>query len=87
MDLGGVRDLAGLSDAGRLFSESTTRWLIEVEPSKAAVLAKVFAGLPLLAIGKAVPEPRLRIAGGDGSWLIWATLDELKAAWQTSSGL
>jgi hypothetical protein len=30
-----------------------------------------------------VKEPRLRIAGRDGSWLIWQALDQLKEAWQS----
>ena len=27
-------------------------------------------------------EPRLRIAGANGEWLVWAKLAELKEAWQ-----
>jgi phosphoribosylformylglycinamidine synthase len=45
-------------------------------------LKEVFAGLPLVKIGTTVKEPRLRIAGANGEWLIWSKLDELKEAWQ-----
>ena len=41
-----------------------------------------FAGLPLAKVGTTVEEPRLRIAGANGEWLVWAKLDELKEAWQ-----
>jgi phosphoribosylformylglycinamidine synthase len=41
-----------------------------------------FTGLPLAHLGTTVPEPRLRIAGSNGEWLIWAKLSELKDAWQ-----
>jgi phosphoribosylformylglycinamidine synthase len=71
-----------LSDTDFLFSESTTRFLIEVKPEHEVVLQKIFAGLPLAKLGTVSKEPRLRIAGAGGEWLVWAKLDELKAAWQ-----
>ncbi|HVK12329.1 MAG TPA: AIR synthase-related protein [Gemmataceae bacterium] len=72
----------GLSDTARLFSESPTRFVLEVKPSNAAALTEIFAGLPLVKVGTTVKEPRLRIAGESGEWLVWAKLDELKEAWQ-----
>jgi phosphoribosylformylglycinamidine synthase II len=72
----------GLSDTVRLFSESPTRFVLEVKPTNAAILKEIFAGLPLVKIGTTVKEPRLRIAGENGEWLVWAKLDELKEAWQ-----
>jgi hypothetical protein len=33
-------------------------------------------------IGQTVKEPRLRIAGSGGDWIVWAALDQLKQAWQ-----
>jgi phosphoribosylformylglycinamidine synthase II len=70
------------SDAARLFSESPTRFLAEVRPDQRAAFEQCFADLPLLQLGRTVREPRLRIAGAGGEWLIWATLAELKEAWQ-----
>ncbi len=32
--------------------------------------------------GKTVADQRLRIAGSNGEWLVWAKLSELKEAWQ-----
>jgi phosphoribosylformylglycinamidine synthase len=72
----------GLSDAARLFSESPTRFIMEVRPGDVAALRAVFAGLPLAKVGTTVKEPRLRIAGENGEWLLWSKLDELKEAWQ-----
>jgi phosphoribosylformylglycinamidine synthase len=71
-----------LSDTARLFSESPTRFVIEVKPENAAALRATFAGLPLAKVGATVKEPRLRVAGANSEWLIWAKLDELKEAWQ-----
>jgi phosphoribosylformylglycinamidine synthase len=72
----------GLADEVRLFSESPTRFVLEVEPANAAELEATFAGLPLAKIGTTVAEPRLRMAGAGGEWLVWASLAELKEAWQ-----
>ena len=72
----------GLLDTVRLFSESPTRFILEVQPVNVAALRDVFAGLPLVKVGTTVKEPRLRIAGADGEWLVWSKLDELKEAWQ-----
>jgi len=71
-----------LSDVERCFSESPTRFLVEVESSHTDALTALFAGLPLTGIGVTTKEKRLRIAGADREWLIWATLDDLKECWQ-----
>jgi phosphoribosylformylglycinamidine synthase len=71
------------SDDVLLFSESTTRFIIEVRPDKAAALqACLGSDIPLTQLGKTCNEPRLRIAGTNGEWLIWADLTALKEAWQ-----
>jgi phosphoribosylformylglycinamidine synthase len=33
-------------------------------------------------MGSTVKEPRLRIAGMNGEWLVWLALRDLKEAWQ-----
>jgi phosphoribosylformylglycinamidine synthase len=75
--LGGTRP-----DEVTLFSESTTRFVIETTPANVAAVREVFAGLPLTELGRTVKEPRLRIAGSGGDWVVWANLSELKEAWQ-----
>jgi phosphoribosylformylglycinamidine synthase len=84
---GGVgADVSGLpgdfSDEVKLFSESCTRFLVEVKPENAAAFEACFAGLPCAKVGTTVAEPRLRIAGTGGEWLVWVKLTELKEAWQ-----
>jgi phosphoribosylformylglycinamidine synthase len=81
-DLSDTGKIDALSDVVRLFSESPTRFLIEVRPDQADAFAKRFGGLPLVKIGQTVKEPRLRIAGASGEWLVWANLAELREAWQ-----
>ena len=70
------------SDIVRLFSESPTRFLVEVTAANAPAFQRAFDGLPIWKLGTTVKEPRLRIAGANGEWLVWANLDELKEAWQ-----
>jgi len=78
---------AGLADDVWLFSESPTRWLVEVRSDACDAFESEFAGLPCRRVGRTVAEPRLRLGGGSGEWLVWASLDELKSAWQTPLGL
>ncbi|MGL6095863.1 MAG: AIR synthase-related protein, partial [Fimbriiglobus sp.] len=80
--LGTLPGADGLSDVVKLFSESPTRFVIEAKPDHAAELAAAFAGLPFAKLGVTVKEPRLRVVGADGEWLIWARLADLKEAWQ-----
>jgi phosphoribosylformylglycinamidine synthase len=66
-----------------LFSESTTRFVVEVTPANAREFSGMFAPeVPVFEIGRTGEEPRLRIAGAAGEWLVWAPLDDLKEAWQ-----
>ena len=75
--------------ANFLFSESPTRFLLELTPiSDLATEAEiqqridVFAGLPLFWVGDVIAEPRLRIRDPWGKTLIETTLTDLKNAWQ-----
>jgi phosphoribosylformylglycinamidine synthase len=71
-----------LSDEAKLFSESPTRFVVEVKPEYTAAFEACCAGLPCVRLGTTVAEPRLRIAGSNGEWLIWVKLATLKEAWQ-----
>jgi phosphoribosylformylglycinamidine synthase II len=81
-DLDRVAALGSLSDEALLFSESPTRFLLEVAPSKAAALQQLFGEAPCVQVGQTVKEQRLRIAGQGGDWRVWAPLADLKEAWQ-----
>ncbi|MFL5241429.1 MAG: phosphoribosylformylglycinamidine synthase subunit PurL [Gemmataceae bacterium] len=66
-----------------LFSESTTRFVVEVTPANQVAFERLWTdGTPAQFIGKTCSQPRLRIAGSDGEWIVWAQLAELKGAWQ-----
>jgi phosphoribosylformylglycinamidine synthase len=65
-----------------LFSESPTRFLVEVPAAWTAAFESQFENLPCQKVGRTVKEPRLRIAGAGGEWRIWASLADLKEAWQ-----
>jgi phosphoribosylformylglycinamidine synthase len=84
-DVTGLKDLAGaggLIDTERLFSESPTRFVVEVKPEHSAAFKAALGDLPLTSLGKTIAELRLRIAGANGEWLIWSKLNQLKEAWQ-----
>jgi phosphoribosylformylglycinamidine synthase len=73
-----------------LFSETPTRFLLEVRPDCFAALASLCSGLPLALIGevkssparRAGDTPRLTVRGLDDSVVIDGALASLKAAWQ-----
>jgi phosphoribosylformylglycinamidine synthase len=79
-----------------LFSESNSRFLVEVPQTKAAAFEELLAGVPHALIGEVIAEPRLQILGlprptkelpDEPSELrttavIDAPLNELKEAWQ-----
>jgi phosphoribosylformylglycinamidine synthase II len=70
-------------DVVLLFAESTSRFVVEVVPAQVPALRECFGeDVPLARIGQTCKEPRLRIAGAGGEWVIWAQLDALKEAWQ-----
>jgi phosphoribosylformylglycinamidine synthase len=78
---------AGLDDAVLLFSESTSRFIVEITPADAAAFRACMGEVvPLAQIGTTCKEPRLRIAGANGEWVIWAALADLKEAWQKPFG-
>jgi phosphoribosylformylglycinamidine synthase len=82
-DLTQIRPLnAPGSDDVLLFAESCTRFVVETTPGNAPALETCFAGLPLLKLGETCKEPRLRIAGNNREWVIWAKVKDLKEAWQ-----
>src|SRR5262249_47507747 len=80
-----VTDLqsVGVADEALLFSESATRFVVEVRPENGQAFRDCLGTeVPVLQIGVTVKEPRLRIAGGNGEWIVWSSLADLKEAWQ-----
>jgi phosphoribosylformylglycinamidine synthase len=78
-----VSSLPGeLSDEAKLFAESPSRFVVEVRPEHAAAFEACLAGVPVARVGVTVADPRLRVAGANGEWLLWVKLSTLKEAWQ-----
>jgi phosphoribosylformylglycinamidine synthase len=73
----------GQRDEVLLFAESATRFVVEVPPGHAEEFASLFDDKAVLTrLGQTCKEPRLRLAGANGEWVIWAQLAQLKEAWQ-----
>jgi phosphoribosylformylglycinamidine synthase len=69
--------LTGNFDTVTLFSESNSRFVIEVEPQYSAAIESLFADLPIRKLGSVTAEKTLLF--GD---VFSADVNELKAAWQ-----
>ncbi|MBI4227654.1 MAG: phosphoribosylformylglycinamidine synthase, partial [Candidatus Omnitrophica bacterium] len=65
-----------------LFSESTSRFLVEVTPGQQAAFEQALAGVPHAVIGETVAEPTLTMMGKGGTPVVQAPLDALKRTWQ-----
>jgi phosphoribosylformylglycinamidine synthase len=72
----------GISDAATLlFSESNSRFVLEVEASHREALFRQFASLPLVEIGRVADSRVIRIRDSSGP-VVEADWSELKRAWQ-----
>ena len=87
--LGIEADLRGLpknKDAWRadvqLFSESNSRYIVEVEPENYDAFAKLMLNLPFGQIGRVIEEKTLVIKAENGKIVIEADIGSLKRAWQ-----
>ncbi len=65
-----------------LFSESNTRFVVEVEPRHAVEFERRFARLLLAPLGTVTEAETVRITGHDGRVCVESPWRELKAAWQ-----
>jgi phosphoribosylformylglycinamidine synthase len=65
-----------------LFSESNSRFLVEVVPEDRVDFEKVMAGISLANIGQVTDGEMLEIYGVDGRKVVTASIGELKEAWQ-----
>jgi phosphoribosylformylglycinamidine synthase len=71
-------------DAWRLFSESCTRFLVEVAPRQAAEFERRFSGLPCASVGEIQGEPVLAVRSVSGSPLLELPLEELRRAFHSA---
>ena len=71
-----------LDDARLLFSESNSRFLVEVDEEKVPRFKKWMAGMPAVEIGEVTAGPYLVIRGSGGAPAVSATWQDLRKAWQ-----
>ena len=77
-------DLAGCDpDALRLWSESCTRFLVEVAPEHSGAFEAALAGLPVARVGEVTAEPEFNVRSTGGSSLLTRSVDELTRAFQS----
>lgn len=75
----------GLPDEIALFSESNTRFVVEVPPEAESEICRLFEGLPWCVIGTVSDAARLTIFDSRRRVrMIDASLDELKSAWKNA---
>jgi phosphoribosylformylglycinamidine synthase len=86
--LGIEADLRGLprsDDCSRtdtqLFSESNSRYIVEVETENYDAFAKLMLNLPFGQIGKVIEEKTLSVRAESGETVIETALESLKEAW------
>ena len=82
----GLRGLPKSRDCSRtdaqLFSESNSRYIVEVTPKNFDAFAKRMLNLPFGQIGTVTEAPRLVIKDEDGRSVVDSEIDVLKKAWQ-----
>ncbi len=87
--LGIQADLRGLATGcdvhrtdTKLFSESNSRYVVEVKPENYDAFAKLMLNLPFGQIGKVAEDKILNVKSTDGKTVIHANIDELKKSWK-----
>jgi phosphoribosylformylglycinamidine synthase subunit PurSL len=81
LDLQPLAEASQIADSATLlFSESNTRFLVEVPSEQRAAFEQHLAGLPCTLIGQVAPHDRLTVRAEDQT-IIDSSLADLKAAW------
>jgi phosphoribosylformylglycinamidine synthase len=66
-----------------LFSESNTRFLVEVAAKDRHKFEKIMAGVEFAAVGEVSSKGRFEVYGLNGNLVLSASIAELKEAWQS----
>jgi phosphoribosylformylglycinamidine synthase len=69
-----------------LFSESNTRFVVEVEPSFESAFLKSCHGLPVEHIGETTATTEMEVSTGQSTPVVKCPLSELKTCWQSAIG-
>jgi len=70
------------SDTVLLFSESNTRFLVEVSEQNAAAFAEKFNNLPCVEVGAVNDSDQCSVAGTSGQTVIESSIEELRQVWK-----
>ena len=65
-----------------LFSESNSRFIVEVAPDKKDAFEKAMTGIIFAIIGQVEDEPTFEVSGRKGDHVVSISIGELKEAWQ-----
>jgi phosphoribosylformylglycinamidine (FGAM) synthase-like enzyme len=65
-----------------LFSESNSRFLVEVPAERGADFSRLFDGLPCESVGSVEPGKALRVISLDGNLVVDCEIEDLRAAWK-----
>jgi phosphoribosylformylglycinamidine synthase len=65
-----------------LFSESNSRFLVEVTEKDKARFEELMKGKAYARIGKVIKKPKMKIIGLTGSAVVDASVADLRAAWK-----
>ncbi|WP_397571097.1 phosphoribosylformylglycinamidine synthase subunit PurL [Schlesneria sp. T3-172] len=85
LDLTPVASEAGITDPiVLLFSESTTRFLIEVEPGNVDEFEKVMKDSPCTRIGRVTTDERLVVTSSQNEVVLSQDIARLKSVWQST---
>jgi len=71
-----------LNNETLLFSESNSRFVLEIEKSKKKRFEQAFSGMACKCIGSISNEQTLQVKGIDGKEIVNCKIELLKAAWQ-----
>ncbi len=71
------------ADDSLLFSESNSRFIVEVEPQHRDAYENCMAGVPIGYLGTVTEAPEFVIVGKAGHPIVDTSIDVLKSAWQT----
>jgi len=69
-----------------LFSESNSRFLVEVSPEDKQLFERAMKDVDFAAIGEVNKSDRLEVYGINGEKVVSAPIAELKEAWQQPLG-
>jgi len=85
MDLRNVpREMKRERDGVVLFSESNSRFVVEVDSGRKGKFEKLMEGVPFAEVGEVTGEPLFEVIGLKGAGVISERLEDLKEAWQAT---